>query len=98
MGMSSVRVPDDMMKRLETTATRLRRSKGWVINDALREYLSREERRAQRLEETRAAMAEVDAGEVIAGDTVLAWMVSWGTPDEIAGGTSRHADGSSVYP
>jgi predicted transcriptional regulator len=84
MGMTSVRVPDDMMKRLETTATRLRRSKGWVINDALREYLSREERRTQRLEETRAALAEVDAGELIAGDAVLSWIDSWGTPDEVA--------------
>jgi predicted transcriptional regulator len=84
MGMTSVRVPDDMMKRLESAATRLRRSKGWVIKDALREYLSREELRIQRLEETRVALAEADAGEVIAGDAVLAWIDSWGTPDENA--------------
>lgn len=98
MGMTGVRVPDDWMKRLETTATRLRRSEGWVINDAPCEYQSREELRAQRLEETRAALAEVDAGEVIAGDAVLAWIDRWGTPDEIVGGTSRCVDTASVYP
>jgi predicted transcriptional regulator len=82
MGMTSVRVPDDMLSRLESTAARLRRSKGWIINDALREYLEREERRIQRLEETRQALDEVDAGDLVEGDEVLAWLDSWGAPDE----------------
>jgi predicted transcriptional regulator len=82
MGMTSVRVPDDMLSRLESTAARLRRSKGWIINDALREYLEREERHIQRLEETRQALGEVDAGDLVEGDEVLAWLDSWGAPDE----------------
>lgn len=82
MGMTSVRVPDDMLSRLESTATRLRRSKGWIINDALREYLEREERRVQRLEETRQALAELDAGDLVEGDEILVWLDNWGTPDE----------------
>lgn len=82
MGMTSVRVPDDIMSRLESTAARLRRSKGWVINDALREYLEREERRVQRLGETQAALAELEAGDLIEGDEVLAWLDSWGTDRE----------------
>jgi predicted transcriptional regulator len=82
MGMTSVRVPDDMLSRLESTAARLRRSKGWIINDALREYLEREERRVQRLAETRQALGEVDAGDLVEGDEVLAWLDSWGVPDE----------------
>jgi len=82
MGVTSVGVPDDVLSRLESTATRLRRSEGWIINDALREYLEREERRVQRLEETRQALAELDAGDLVEGDEVLAWLDSWGTPDE----------------
>jgi predicted transcriptional regulator len=82
MGMTSVRVPDDMLSRLESTATRLRRSKGWIINDALREYLEREERRVQRLEETRQALAELDTGDLVEGDEILVWLDNWGTPDE----------------
>jgi len=81
MSMTSVRVPDDLMRRLEATATRLRRSKGWIINDALREYLDREERRVQRLEETREALAELEAGDLVEGDEVLAWLDSWGAHD-----------------
>lgn len=82
MGMTSVQMPEDLMQRLEVAAERLRRSKGWIINDALREYLEREERRAQRLKETREALADLEAGELIEGDEVLTWLDSWGTADE----------------
>ena len=82
MGMTSVRMPDDLMRRLDVTAERLRRSKGWIINDALREYLEREERRARRLVETRDALADLEAGELIEGDEVLDWLDSWGSADE----------------
>lgn len=80
--MTSVRMPDELMDQLEATATRLRRSKGWIIKDAVREYLEREERRRQRLLETQEAMADLDAGRVIDGDAVLEWIDSWGTPEE----------------
>jgi len=82
MGMTSVRMPDDLLEQLEETASRLRRSKGWIIKDAVREYLEREERRRQRLLETQEAMADLDAGRVIDGDAVLEWIDSWGTPEE----------------
>ena len=82
MGMTSVRMPDDLLQRLDATATRLRRSKGWLINDAVREYLEREELRQRRDEETREALAELDAGQVVEGDEVLAWIDSWGSENE----------------
>ncbi len=82
MGMTSVRMPDDLLQRLDATATRLRRSKGWVINDAVREYLEREDLRERRDDETREALAELDAGQVIDGDEVLAWIDSWGSDKE----------------
>ena len=82
MGMTSVRMPDDLLQQLDSTATRLRRSKGWIINDAVREYLEREDLRQRRDEETREAMAELDAGQVVDGDEVLAWIDSWGSENE----------------
>jgi predicted transcriptional regulator len=80
--MTSVRMPDDLLQQLDATATRLRRSKGWIINDAVREYLEREELRQRRDEETREALAELDAGQVVDGDEVLAWIDSWGSDNE----------------
>jgi predicted transcriptional regulator len=83
MGMTSVRMPDDLLQRLDATATRLRRSKGWIINDAVREYLEREDLRFRRNEETREALAELDAGHVVDGDELLAWIDSWGSEKEL---------------
>ena len=82
MRMTSVRMPDDLLQRLDSTATRLRRSKGWIINDAVREYLEREDLRQRRDEETREALAELEAGQVVDGDEVLAWIDSWGSDEE----------------
>jgi predicted transcriptional regulator len=75
-------MPDDLLQRLDATATRLRRSKGWIINDAVREYLEREDQRQRRDEETREALAELEAGQVVDGDEVLAWIDSWGSDEE----------------
>lgn len=45
-------------------------------------YLEREDERTRRIEETREALAELDAGELVDGDDVLAWVESWGTDHE----------------
>jgi predicted transcriptional regulator len=82
MGMTSVRMPDDLLQRLDAAATRLRRSKGWIINDAVREYLEREDQRQRRDEETREALAELDAGQLVDGEDVLAWIDSCGSKNE----------------
>ena len=82
MAMTSVRMSDDLMKKLEQVAGKLRRSKGWVINDALREYLEKEEQKARRLEETHQALSDLEEGRVVDGDQVMDWMESWGAKDE----------------
>lgn len=82
MGMTSVRMPDDLLRQLDATAERLRRSKGWIINDAVREYLAREAQRLARDEETREGVADADAGRLVDGDAVLAWLDGWGADDE----------------
>ncbi len=39
-------------------------------------------RKAQMLDETHEALAEVEAGNLIAGDKVLDWLDSWGDKNE----------------
>ncbi len=39
-------------------------------------------RKAQMLSETHEALAEVEAGDLIAGDKVLDWLDSWGDKNE----------------
>jgi predicted transcriptional regulator len=75
-------MPDDLLQELDATATRLRRSKGWIINDAVREYLQREALRQHRNAETREALVELESGQLVEGDEVLAWVDSWGSDNE----------------
>jgi len=67
---------------MTTTAERLRRSKGWVINDALRQYIGCEERKQRMLEETEEAIADIQAARVVSGSEVMKWLETWGTSNE----------------
>lgn len=78
MATTSVRIPDELLEKLNQTAIRRKRSKSWLINDALAEYLEREEQRVRMLNETETALHELKAGKVVDGDEVLQWLDSWG--------------------
>ncbi len=82
MAMTSVRMPDELMNRLEVAAEKLRRSKGWLINDAVGEYLERKEQEARMLAETYEALEDVNRGELVDGDEVMKWLKSWGSENE----------------
>ncbi|VAW71929.1 hypothetical protein MNBD_GAMMA12-2959 [hydrothermal vent metagenome] len=79
MGMTSVRMPDELLSQLEEAAEKLRRSKGWIINDAVKEYLKRETRKTQMLAETREALADIKAGRVVDGTEIIEWLDTWGS-------------------
>lgn len=82
MGVTSVRLTDDLQAQLEETTARLRRSKGWIISEALNEYIAKEKRALNRIERSRIALDQIEAGQVIDGDDVLAWIASWGADEE----------------
>jgi len=82
MGVTSVRLTDELQERLEETAERLRRSKGWVISEALNEFVKKEERAISRLERTKVALAQVESGQLVDGDEVMEWIASWGSINE----------------
>jgi predicted transcriptional regulator len=63
-------VPVSMADKLGLIAERMERSKGWIVKQALADWISREEEQ-DRL--TREALADVDAGHVIDHRAVLAW-------------------------
>jgi predicted transcriptional regulator len=65
--------------QLEVTATKLQRTKGWIINDALRQYIAREEQKLRMLEETQEAIADIQAQRVVSGSEVMKWLETWGT-------------------
>ena len=83
MSIASVRLADDLTDQVEALAAKLQRSKSWIINEALRDYVERAEGDAQRWRETIKALDSVKAGKLIDGDAVDKWIASWGTDKEL---------------
>jgi predicted transcriptional regulator len=63
-------VPVSMADKVGLIAQRLERSKGWIVKQALADWIAREDER-DRL--TQEALSDVDAGQVIDHQAVLAW-------------------------
>jgi predicted transcriptional regulator len=79
---TSFRLDDDLEDKLEATATKLKRTKGWIINEALRRYIEREEQKLRMLEETEEAIADIRAQRIVSGEEVMEWLSTWGTASE----------------
>lgn len=83
MSVTTVRLQPEVAEGLEATASKLRRTKSWVINQALREFLIRKEVEQERWHQTLEAMTSVAKGKVVSGDAVHAWLSSWGGADQL---------------
>jgi predicted transcriptional regulator len=84
MSVTSIRLQPEVESGLEAMSDKLQRSKNWLINQAIREFVTRQESEQARWSETLAAMESVANGNVVSGQAVDAWLASWGTPDESA--------------
>ena len=83
MGVTTVRLQADLERELEAAAGKLQRSKSWLINQALREYLERQALEQLRWRQTMEALDDVALGNVVSGDDVHAWLQSWGGDAEL---------------
>ena len=82
MSVTTVRLQSDVEQHLEAIASRLQRSKGWVINQALSEYISRQQLEQERWQQTLEAMESAAQGKVVNAGEVHDWLKSWGTEHE----------------
>ena len=83
MTVTTVRLQPEVESGLEAAAEKLHRTKSWVINQALREFLSRQEVEQARWQETLQAMESVARGKVLSEESVHAWLGSWGSSEEL---------------
>jgi predicted transcriptional regulator len=67
----SVRLPPEMVEKLDKVAAIMERPRSWVIMDAIREYLADE---GQEMLDIQAGIEELDRGEGIPFEEVLAEM------------------------
>ena len=84
MSVTSIRLQPEVESGLEAMSDKLHRSKNWLINQAIREFVARQESEQMRWNETLAAIESVANGNVVSGQAVHAWLESWGTPKEQA--------------
>lgn len=82
MAVTSVRLSPETEEKLAAVAGRARRTKSWLINEAVKDYLGRLGRDERRWEETLAALASVKAGRIVDGDEMVEWIASWGKKAE----------------
>ncbi|MCG5516409.1 MULTISPECIES: CopG family ribbon-helix-helix protein [unclassified Ectothiorhodospira] len=73
-------VPVALAEKVDLLADRLERSRGWIIKQALSNWVTQEEER-DRL--TQEALADVDAGRVIDHQAVQAWADSLSTEEQL---------------
>jgi len=69
-------VPLILAAKVDQLASRLDRSRGWIVKQALSAWVDQEERRSQL---TAEAMADVDAGRLVDYQAVQAWADSLGS-------------------
>jgi len=84
MSITSVRLQPEVEQGLEAMAASQERSKSWLINQALREYIERQTQEKTRWQETLIAMDSVAKGRVVSGEAVHGWLETWGKDDEQA--------------
>lgn len=69
-------VPTALAQKVDQMAARMDRSRGWIVKQALADWVDLEEQRSRL---THEAMADVDAGRVIDQQAVQAWADSLST-------------------
>ena len=75
----SVRLDDDVRKKLKDEAAQLRRSEAFVANEAIKKYLSAAENKRNAID---AALQVAEEGEFISSQAMGEWVDSWGTDAE----------------
>lgn len=79
----AVKIDADMKERMKRLAGARHRTTHWVMREAIREYVEREEKREALKQEAINAWQEYqETGLHVTGDEVIAWLDSWGDENE----------------
>lgn len=81
---TSLKLDDAIKARVQNLAAARDRSAHWVMREAIRQYVEREEQREAFHQDALRAWAHYqETGLHLTGDEVETWLRSWGTPGEI---------------
>jgi predicted transcriptional regulator len=78
-----VKLDDETRERLKSLGALKQRSTHWLMREAIREYLDKEERiEARNLEADEAWRVYQRTGRFISNEVMTAWLDTWGTDEE----------------
>ncbi|MCF6234978.1 MAG: transcriptional regulator [Gammaproteobacteria bacterium] len=83
MGVTSIRLQPEIESPLENLSVKLDRSKNYLINQAIKEFIERKSTGEQRWAETLGAIESVKTGKLVEEASVNKWLESWGTTNEL---------------
>lgn len=75
----SIRIDSETRKRLDALAVRTKRSKSFLVAEAINAYMDAEK---WRIGEMEAGVEDLENGREVSHARVAAWVESWGTPGE----------------
>jgi predicted transcriptional regulator len=80
---TSIKLDDDLTDRVRRLAELRQRSPHWIMREAIREYVTREEARESFRQEAMASWsAYQETGRHLTGEEVRTWLSTWGTEAE----------------
>lgn len=79
MGVTSIRLSKDVEIPLERLTKKQDRSKNYLINQAIREFVLRQSMEEIRWSDTIEALDSVKAGRLVDSAEVSEWLKSWGS-------------------
>lgn len=83
MSVTTVRLQPELEQSLLAMSNSMNRSKSFLINQALKEFVDRQSLEQERWQQTLAAMESVAKGQVVAAEDVHTWLESWGSDKEL---------------
>ena len=84
MSVTSIRLSNEVEAPLENLSVKLDRSKNYLINQAIKEFIARQAMDESRWSETLEALDSVKSGKSVNAKEVEGWLQSWGSDDEKA--------------
>jgi len=80
---TSVKLDDDLKNRIQHLADIRHRSAHWIMREAIRDYVERQEAREQFKQEALASWTVYQGtGQHLIGQEVHDWLKTWGTDKE----------------
>jgi len=83
MSITSVRLKPEVAKPLAEMAEKLDRSKSYLINEAIAEYLVKKNQEQQRWQQTLQAIDSIQQAQTVDEAAVNNWLESWGQEAEL---------------